>query len=1005
VRLCALLTLGLTLGASAPLPALSPARALSQYAVMQWDAASGLPGDSVLAIHQARDRYLWLGTSAGLVRFDGARFRLAGSPASPGFGDGGVSALTEGPGGALYVGTTSGALLRHQNATFTPLRFKFAGNETTPMRSLIFAKDGALWIGAENWPVYRYAGGPMLPAPPGLTETRGALTVLAEGERGLWIAVEGHGLLSYADDEATPVLADPTLRIQALLADPDGSLWIGTPHGLGHLRSGPRGLAGNVVWTGVREGLSHPNVTALARDHDGNVWIGTARGLNRWREGRIETLTRRDGLANDDVRCLHEDDEGNLWIGTTRGLVRLSDPPFITYGPLQGLPDVPVRGVAPGRDGTVWIGLDSGDVARVRGEVVERVALPPGPAPCGVILMYADRAGRVWVSRDDGRLFGIEGGRVSDETPLDLPSTSTRASAVFEDDEGLVFFIRPLGLVRLRGRHVVPLSRHGAETEYVTQIHRTADGTLWMCGLRGLLHVRGEQTTIFPAARPAPADVPSSGSVRSRVRGLVEDEDGAFWLAASAGLGRFEGGAVSGILTTGEGLPENYLRLVLDDGHGFLWLASRSRVFRVAKAQARDVLAGRRARVDPLAFDISDGLSTTEALVSSSPGFRANDGRIWLATTKGVSVVDPARVAADRRAPTVVIESVTVDGDSHRRDEYAPGRGEVTIEYTSLAFRFARRIRFRHRLDGLDRGWVEAGTARRAYYSNLPPADYSFAVMASDENGDWTEPAVTLPFRIRPHFYETRLFHAAAVALLAALALAAHRVRLAQTRARLGAIIHERTRIARELHDTLAQSLAGMSLQMEAALDSLPETPPASRTRRHLELARSMVGVGMTEVRRSIWVLRAQTSLGSGELGAMLAESLSQLTADAGIALTLDVAGEPRAMAPEMERDLLRIAHEAVINAVRHARAATISARLQFVADGVRLDVRDDGCGFDPVAAKAGEHFGLVGMSERARLLGGELHIVSHVGDGTAIECRLPYKSRRVSAGEGAGAR
>ena len=205
--------------------------------------------------------------------------------------------------------------------------------------------------------------------------------------------------------------------------------------------------------------------------------------------------------------------------------------------------------------------------------------------------------------------------------------------------------------------------------------------------------------------------------------------------------------------------------------------------------------------------------------------------------------------------------------------------------------------------------------------------------------------------------------------------------------------IQERTRIARELHDTLAQSLAGTSLQMEAAMGSLPDGPGASQTLRHLELARSMVAVGLTEVRRSIWVLRAQTARGSGEIATALADGLGQLTADSGISLTLDVRGEPRPLAPEVERDLLRIAHEAVTNAVRHSGAATITATLSFVPSGVHLEVRDDGRGFDPTAAAAaGLHFGLVGMSERARSLGGELRVVSHPGQGTAIDCRLPYR-------------
>jgi signal transduction histidine kinase len=333
--------------------------------------------------------------------------------------------------------------------------------------------------------------------------------------------------------------------------------------------------------------------------------------------------------------------------------------------------------------------------------------------------------------------------------------------------------------------------------------------------------------------------------------------------------------------------------------------------------------------------------------------------------------------------------------------EYAPGRGEVTIEYTALSFAAPSKVRFRHRLHGIDDDWVEAGTRRSAYYRTLPPGRYRFSVMACNRDGVWNGQEATLSFSIRPPFYQTPWFYAGCLAVIAGLVALIHRVRVNQVRARFAAIIDERTRIARELHDTLAQGLAAVGIQLDTAMSRLPADPALSKVQRHMQLARSMVRSSLNEVRRSIWVLRAQASKAANGLSISLHDNLAQLTADSGVTTTLHVTGEPRVLASEIERNLLRIAHEAVTNAVRHAGAKNVVVDLHFDADRVHLKVKDDGCGFDPEAAREkthGKNFGLVGISERARAMGGQLSLESRPGAGTAIECHLPYACRVETA-------
>jgi signal transduction histidine kinase len=352
--------------------------------------------------------------------------------------------------------------------------------------------------------------------------------------------------------------------------------------------------------------------------------------------------------------------------------------------------------------------------------------------------------------------------------------------------------------------------------------------------------------------------------------------------------------------------------------------------------------------------------------------------------------VDPARVRTGEIAPPVVIEGLRVDGREEPGHRYPPGRGEVVVDYSALRLKAAGRMRFRYRLEGFDEVWTEAGARRQAQYSALPPGEYRFTVSASNGDGEYNGPPASVAFAIAPALYRRTGFWLACAAALLMLLGVAHRGRTARLRARFAAVLDERARIARELHDTLAQSLTGMAVQMEAALGSLdPEGESAAR--RHLQRVRTMVTASLAEVRRSIWVLRAQAAP-APDLDAVLEDSLAQLCAQGTARFELRVEGVSRAVSADAQRHVLRIAHEAVTNAVRHAAARTIEVVLRYEADALHVQVRDDGRGFDTTAAKAAsaEHYGLVGMRERAQVLGGELEIESRPGGGTQVDCRVP---------------
>jgi signal transduction histidine kinase len=605
-----------------------------------------------------------------------------------------------------------------------------------------------------------------------------------------------------------------------------------------------------------------------------------------------------------------------------------------------------------------------------------------------VLILYESRDRSLWIGLDNGGLFRVKDGAVTEHTPRDAPP-STKVPVIFEDEQGLVFWVTGRGLARLRGTRLEPFDAE-VGLGYPHGAYRDRHGALWLYGSRGLARLDESGRKVFG---------PHEGLPHERVRSVCEDRDGGLWAATIGGLAYVKDDVVHK-LTLNEGLPESYLRLVLDDGLGHLWIASMGHLFRLDKREVFDVFAGQARQVSPVTFDSADGLRTSETLLSNSPGFRDGQGRLWFATAKGVSVVDPASVSVDQPAPPVMVEGLRVDGRAGRPgDEFPPGKGEVRIEYTALRFAAAGKVRFRYRLEGVDDGWVEAGDRRSASYNNLGPGRYRFAVMASNRDGRWNAPGTSLAFTVRPPFFRTPLFYLGCAAALVGLVAAAYRLHVGQMRSRFAAIIAERTRIARELHDTLAQGLAGVGIQIDTALRAFGHEP--NRAREHIKLARAMVRSSLAEVRRSIWVLRAQTSKRKEGLAATLSESLAQLTADTGIEASLQVTGKPRALNSEVERNLLRIAHEAVTNAVRHARARTIATDLRFEPAAVSLLVRDDGQGFDPEAClskRPSAHFGLVGISERARALGGELRLQSRPGSGTEIVCRLPYDERNGGA-------
>jgi PAS domain S-box-containing protein len=757
--------------AATELHALDPHRVMTQYVIKDWRRDSGLPSNSVIALAQTADRYLWVGTNAGLSRFDGVRF----VPIAAAEVRGGVAALAAAPDGSLWIGAQAGHLVRRgKDGRFTvPDGFRGGFGIT----ALLPTRDGVIWVATLGAGIYRFQGGRFDQQQPlGQTEI---LAMLEDREGVLWMGGRGSGLLRLQGGRWTRYgAADglPGESIRSLHQDSQGDLWIGTESGLSRMQGG------RFTNFGREQGLAHSTVNALLSDQDGNLWVGTqAGGLQRFANGRFATLTHRDGLADDSVGVMLKDHEQNLWIGTADGLNRLSDGRFTTFGRAEGLGDATVPTVVEGRDGDIWVGTESAGVFKIHGTEVRPLGVLPNLNVMGI---HEARDGGLWVTTADSRLFRVKDGSATEVSPL-FEGTPPKISTMIEDDEGLIVAGSTVGLGRIRGREFVRLHPQTPKIHFIFTIIRNARGDFWLGTNNGLVRVQDGVYKTYTMDDGLPNNI---------VRSISPEADGSLWLATAGGLSRFQAGKFQNV-TSREGLPPEVLRVVLDDKQGNLWISSVGHIFRLAKSEIQDLFDKKITEVRPFPFDTSDGLRTTEVPRSAYAGLRGRDGRLWFATARGASVIAPGQAAVDSTPPPIMIEEVAVDGGKPLAPlaVYPPGQGRFDISFTALTFRAPERVSFRYKMDREE--WNDAGTARSARYP-LSPGTHTFHVIATNSDGIWATEGAKLTFRLKPHWYQHWLFRAFLVLFVGACVAAIYLWRVSEYKSRqaeLATKVEERT--------------------------------------------------------------------------------------------------------------------------------------------------------------------------------------------------------------------
>ena len=937
-----------------------------------------MPQDTIRAIAQTSDGYLWLGTDEGLARFDGYEFVVFNKDHGD-LPNNSITALSPARDGSLWIGTPDG-LVHYSNKRFTTYTTA-NGLPDNSVSAIVEDHNRVVWLAAGIY-LSRFDGSRFTNYTPGRDlMVQAVRAVYEDAQQNLWIAGYG-GVGKLVANRYVPAIGAEAMGgniVTVMLKDRNENLWVAGSKGLLRLSA-----AGKLKQYDEHDGLPDTFVRSLWEDRDGNLWAGTNGGLGRLENGRFVAPPIDTSHDRDWVRCIFEDREGNLWVGMNSGLNRLRDDIFTIYSRAEGLPSDEPTTVFQDRRGAMWIGFHDRGLVLFDQKNPRIYDRRDGLAGNEVFSIREDRKGGLLVATRDG-LSRLRGGRFTSYVPND-PLGRVIVFDALEDRRGRIWLATPNGLLVLEGaRSQIVVPGGPLLNNSVVALCEGRDGSLWAGTYgRGLWHIKGDKQKLYTTA---------DGLSSDQIRSLSEDAEGTLWVGTfGGGLNAMQQGRFLQY-TSRDGLLSDNISHVEDDGRGSLWLSTTRGVCRVEKRELRDYAQRRIAVLHPVNYGVEDGLRSAQCAPgypTSSGGFRSSDGRLWFPTSRGLAVLDPASRKPQMLPPLVHVVEMTADGrqiDPASHPKLEPGNGRVQIRYTGIHLSAPERVRYFYKLEGIDREWVPAGGRRTINYNSLSHGRYRFSVRAEIPGSQPTERSYA--FEVLPHFYETTGFRIAAGIVLLAGIWAVYQMRLRQIRSRFALVLDERVRLAREIHDTLAQGFVGIASQLDAvALSMNGETGPA---RQHLELARRMARHSLTEARRSVTDLR-DSVLDGQDLPAALETGARHWTAGSSVELRVDVAGELRKLPEETEQHLLRIAQEAVTNALKHSGASEIRIHLGMEARTLRLSVTDNGNGFDQQNAfsAAGGHFGLLGMRERAERMGGELRLASRPCGGTTVEVSVP---------------
>lgn len=798
--------LGLSLLAPAsPLAALDPIKAIGQYSLSSWEVDDGLPHSTVYSVAQTPDGYLWLGTGGGLVRFDGVRFTLFDRYNTPEISNPHIWDLVVDKQGSLWIATNGGGVVE-----LTEGRFRAFGTaEGLPglrILDLEPSRGGGVWVATFGGGLSRVHNGVVTRwTNPAVVGGDDLFAVEETRDGTVWIGTRSADVFRFEDGVFHRLTTTGQLSgnpVWKILEDRRGDLWIATSGGLYRLPGGR--WEGTIEAFRPPEPIAHDTVLDIHEDHDGNLWLGTAGGLSRRSpEGTFTSFGSAGGLPSPTLWSVFEDSDGNLWLGSSGGGVsRLRDGDFIALDHEQGLSSNHVTSIYEDTRGSLWVTTHDGGLNRLQNGVWSNFTLRDGLPYDDLWSVLGDRAGNLWIGTNGRGLTRWRDGVFTTFTQAD-GLVNDSILALYEDRGGSLWLGTNGGLGRLQdGVFSHWTEADGLPGDHVRSLLEDLRGDLWIGTAQGLGRLREGAFSRYTT---------TEGLTSNNVWAMTEQPPGTLWLGtAGGGLNRLRDGKFDAI-TVHHGLPSDSVLSLLPDDLGNLWLCTGQGVMRVAVEELTAVADGRKPTLSGIVFGPADGLKTSECQGGSQPtAWRGAGGKLYFATLKGIAVTDPNRLRPSPTAPRVHVEAILLDGERQPDTssiEVRPGVKHLEIQYTALSFRAPSRLQFRYQLEGFDRGWIDVGTRRTAFYTRLSPGNYTFRVDAREGDGTFgTDPGgAVCTFVVKPHLYETMPFLLLIGALVFAAAFLFHRLRLARLERR------ERE-LARRVEESLAQIkiLSGM---------------------------------------------------------------------------------------------------------------------------------------------------------------------------------------------------
>lgn len=975
---------------------LDPSRKISQYGHTMWRIQDGYLPAPPEAIAQTTDGYLWIGTHAGLVRFDGVRFVPWTSPSGQNLPSDQIHFLLGTGDGSLWIGTAHG-LARWRGGVLTT--YKSLPNS---IWGIVQDHEGDIWIarwdsGDGLGPLCRIRDGDQrcfgrndgipLSVATGLALDRSGHFWIS-GNEGLCQWKPGTSSVCFHRDLAK---RGYLMGVDALSVVNENQVWIGLQQADGNLQLEE---FEHGKWTPHPLPKAHgppPSTNGLFRDRTGALWVSTpSDGVYRIFGGKTEHFSNAEGLSSDSVQgSFFQDREGVLWVATTKGIDSFRDLPVVSYSVNEGLVSDHVSTVLASHNGGVWIG-GAEALGFLRQDKLSAIRANRGLPGRDITTMSEDRHGRLWVGVDSS-LSTLEHGHF---LPIHKPDGNPIGIVlgVAEDAAGNEWVLTRDILFRIENLQV---RQQITLPQPCFSIVGDSTKGVWLGCISGdLSYYDGDRSETF------------SHISASSIRQLLVAPGGGLWAVAENAFIWWKDKEAA-TLTTANGLPCNELYAAVQDDTGALWLYARCGLFSISPSELTRWHENPSPQVNVDYLDVYCGAEPGMTPLQPQ-ATRSLDGRLWFANNNLVQTFDPRRWPRNTLIPNVVVEGLEANGVSYpiQRNLRLPALiRNLDIDYTALSFVVPQKVRFRYKLEGYDTKWSQAVSRREVSYTNLPPGHYQFRVIASNDDGLWNETGAALAFTIPPSFTQGALFKAICLFGFAGLVYFVYRLRVrqvtAQLRGRMYERLAERERIARDLHDTFFQGIQGLLLRFHTATAQLGKDEPS---RQVLEDALKQSDQVMLEGRELVLDLRATTSE-QNDLPTAFVHFGEGMRSGCSSAFRVVVSGSIRPLHPVVFEELFKIGKEALGNAFRHSGAHSIEAELNYERSEMRMRIRDDGTGIDSAILQHGQrdgHFGLPGMRERAKKLGAHLDVWSGTGAGTEVEVRVPagvaYLSNRSAS-------